>query len=82
MLNIECRVCVEDNGIGSDEKYLDRIFGPFQRLRGRGEYEGAGMGLSICKIAVERHKGSITAKSSPGRGSTVIVSLPLRMSDR
>lgn len=70
------RVVVEDNGIGFDEKYLDKIFQPLQRLHGRGEYEGIGMGLAICKKIVERHNGAITAKSTPGSGSIFIVMLP------
>lgn len=70
------RVMVEDNGIGFDEKYLDKIFQPFQRLHGRSEYEGIGMGLAICKKIVERHRGAITAKSTPESGSTFIVILP------
>ena len=69
---------VEDNGIGFDEKYLDRIFQPFQRLHGRSHYEGTGMGLAICRKIVERHGGTITAKSIPGKGSTFIVVLPLK----
>jgi two-component system, LuxR family, sensor kinase FixL len=69
-------ICVEDNGIGFDEKYLDRIFTPFQRLHGRNEYNGAGMGLAICKKIVERHGGTITAKSAEGKGSTFIFTLP------
>ncbi|MFZ0930325.1 MAG: PocR ligand-binding domain-containing protein [Syntrophobacteraceae bacterium] len=73
-----CRIYVEDNGIGFEEKYLDRIFSPFQRLHGRSEFSGTGMGLAICRKIVERHSGSITAKSSPGKGSTFIVALPLR----
>jgi PAS domain S-box-containing protein len=71
-----CRITVEDNGIGFDEKYVDRIFAPFQRLHGRSEFEGAGMGLAICKKIVERHDGSISAKSEPGKGSTFIIRLP------
>lgn len=69
---------VEDNGIGFEEKYLDKIFKPFQRLHGRSEYGGIGMGLAICKKVVDRHGGAITAKSAPGSGSTFMVSLPLK----
>lgn len=69
---------VEDNGIGFDEKYLERIFSPFQRLHGHSEYEGTGMGLSICRRIVERHEGTITAKSGVGQGATFIVVLPVR----
>jgi two-component system, LuxR family, sensor kinase FixL len=71
-------ICVEDNGIGFDEKYLDKIFVPFQRLHGRGAYGGVGMGLAICKKIVERHGGEITAKSEPGKGSAFIVTLPAK----
>ena len=67
---------VEDNGIGFNEKHLDRIFAPFQRLHGRDEYEGTGMGLAICQKIVERHGGSITARSEPGKGATFIITLP------
>lgn len=70
------RIFVEDDGIGFDEKYLDRIFTPFQRLHGRGTYEGTGIGLAICRKIVERHGGTITAKSIAGKGSTFIVTLP------
>jgi two-component system sensor kinase FixL len=73
-----CQITVEDNGIGFDEKYLDRIFNPFQRLHGRGQYEGSGIGLAICRRIVERHGGTITARSTPGQGSVFIVRLPLR----
>jgi PAS domain S-box-containing protein len=72
------RIFVEDNGVGFDEKYLDRIFVPFQRLHGRIEYEGVGMGLAICKKVLERHGGTITAKSAPGKGSTFIIDLPVK----
>jgi len=65
---------VEDNGSGFEEKYVDRIFMPFERLST--QCEGAGMGLAICKKIVERHGGTITAKSRPGKGSTFIIRLP------
>ena len=74
--NRHVRIAVEDNGIGFDEKYTDRIFSPFERLHGRNEYQGTGMGLAICKKIIDRHGGSITAKSSSGNGSTFIVTLP------
>ncbi len=73
----QCVFMVQDNGIGFEEKYLDRIFTIFQRLHGRHEYEGTGIGLAVCKKIVERHGGSITAKSNFGEGSTFVVSLPL-----
>lgn len=69
-------IAVTDNGIGFDEKYLDRIFQLFQRLHGRNQYAGSGIGLAICQKIVERHNGAITASSSPGKGSTFQVFLP------
>jgi PAS domain S-box-containing protein len=72
------QIFVEDNGIGFDEKYLDRIFNVFQRLHSRSEYEGTGMGLAICRKIVEHHGGSITAKSTLGQGTTFIVTLPIK----
>lgn len=73
-----CQIIVKDNGIGFDEKYLDRIFNVFQRLHGRTEYEGTGMGLAICRKIVERHQGSIIAKSEPGKGASFIVTLKIQ----
>lgn len=72
-----CRIYVEDNGIGFDEKYLDRIFTVFQRLHGRTEYEGSGVGLAVCRKIVERHNGHITATSNLGNGAKFIITLPL-----
>jgi PAS domain S-box-containing protein len=70
-------ILVVDNGIGFDEKYLDRIFTVFQRLHKKGEYEGTGVGLAICRKIVDRHNGTITARSSPGQGATFVVTLPV-----
>ncbi len=72
------QVAVQDNGIGFDEKHLEEIFGVFRRLHGRGEYEGTGIGLAICRKIVERHAGTITADSVPSEGSTFKVVLPCR----
>jgi two-component system, LuxR family, sensor kinase FixL len=69
---------VQDNGIGFDEKYLDKIFAVFQRLHNRQEYEGTGIGLAVCRRIVDRHGGSITARSKPGAGATFVVQLPAR----
>lgn len=69
-------ICVEDNGIGFDMKYHDRIFKPFQRLHGRTRYEGSGMGLAICQKIVAVHSGIFSAKSEPQVGSKFIVRLP------
>jgi PAS domain S-box-containing protein len=78
LLNGRSQIIVEDNGIGFDEKYLDRIFTIFQRLHARLEYEGTGVGLAVCRKIAERHGGTITAKSKPGEGSTFIVTLPVK----
>ena len=69
-------ITVQDNGIGFDEKYLVKLFAPFQRLHGRTEYEGTGIGLAICKKIVDRHGGTITARSVPGEGTRFIATLP------
>src|SRR5690606_27704321 len=66
----------EDNGIGFDEKYLEKIFNIFQRLEGQ-KYKGSGIGLAICRKIAIRHRGPITATSKPGVGSTFIVKLAL-----
>ncbi len=71
------RLSFKDNGIGFDLKYLDRIFTIFQRLHGRDEFEGTGIGLAVCRRIAERHSGEITAVSEPGKGAEFIVTLPI-----
>lgn len=72
------RLCIEDNGIGFKEEYQTVIFDIFQRLHTRREFPGTGIGLSICKKIVERHRGSLTADGSPGKGARFTVTFPLR----
>jgi light-regulated signal transduction histidine kinase (bacteriophytochrome) len=67
---------VSDNGIGFDEKYVDRIFSVFQRLHDRSSYEGTGIGLAVCRKIAERYNGTIKATSNKGEGSTFIVRIP------
>ncbi len=69
-------IVVEDEGIGFDEKYLDRIFQPFRRLHRQEEFEGSGMGLAVCEKIVTLHRGMITAESEKDRGSRFIIVLP------
>ncbi|WP_051054188.1 sensor histidine kinase [Fibrella aestuarina] len=71
-------ISITDNGIGFDEKYLNRIFVVFQRLHGKNRYPGTGIGLAICQKIVDNHGGAITATSAPGQGSTFTVYLPAR----
>jgi two-component system, LuxR family, sensor kinase FixL len=72
-----CRIVVEDNGIGFEQKYHERIFGVFQRLHPRDVFEGMGIGLALCRKIVERHHGTITARSIPGQGSVFEILLPV-----
>jgi len=70
------KIDVKDNGIGFDQKYADRIFQLFQRLHGRSEYSGTGIGLAICEKVAVNHGGSISVISQPDQGSTFSVFLP------
>ena len=72
------RIHVCDNGIGLDESYIDKIFVIFQRLHGRTQYEGTGIGLAIVKKIVEKHNGLIGVKSHEGEGATFTIVLPLK----
>lgn len=75
------RIYVKDNGIGFEEKYLDRIFAVFQRLHGRDAYEGTGIGLAVCRKIAERHNGTIIATSKHGEGSTFTITLPVEQDE-
>lgn len=70
------QISVRDNGIGFDDKYIDRIFQVFQRLHGKNEFPGTGIGLAICERVVANHGGDITAVSTPGQGAAFIIYLP------
>ncbi|MES2513212.1 MAG: response regulator [Bacteroidota bacterium] len=72
-----CRIHFSDNGIGFDEKFLDRIFVIFQRLHTRDTYEGTGIGLAITKKIIDKHNGSISAKSKLNEGATFTMILPV-----
>ncbi|WP_373533356.1 PAS domain S-box protein [Vampirovibrio sp.] len=72
-----CQIRVKDEGIGFDEKHLDRIFTIFDRLHGEHEYSGTGMGLAIVQKIVNRHHGEVTAQSKPEAGATFVVTLPV-----
>lgn len=72
-----CHIVVTDNGIGFDPQYNDKIFQLFQRLHGRAEYAGTGIGLAIVKKIVDNHKGFITAQGNPGAGARFDIYLPV-----
>lgn len=73
-----CRINIEDNGIGFDQAYAERIFLIFQRLHGVSEYSGTGIGLAICKKIVDSHHGYIMAYGDPLKGASFVIILPLK----
>lgn len=73
-----CCVAIEDNGVGFDEKYAQKIFQVFVRLGGGNGCKGTGMGLAICRKIIEKHCGTIAANSAPGKGATFTITLPIR----
>jgi light-regulated signal transduction histidine kinase (bacteriophytochrome) len=76
-----CIITVADNGIGFNDEHHEKIFRMFERLHGRAEYAGSGIGLAICRKIVERHGGTIAATSSAGGGATFTVTLPVTQSE-
>jgi signal transduction histidine kinase len=70
------QIDIKDNGIGFEQKYADKIFTVFQRLHGRGEFEGSGVGLAVVRRIVERHQGEVWVTSTPGVGTTFHIVLP------
>jgi hypothetical protein len=77
-----CKINVADNGIGFEQEYASRIFQVFQRLHGKSEYPGSGIGLAICKKIVEFHNGIIYAESAPEAGATFSFILPLQQKQK
>ena len=71
-----CKLTITDNGIGFEPQYKEKIFGLFQRLHGRNEYSGAGLGLAICRKIAKNHNGFITAESEPGKGTSIHIFYP------
>jgi signal transduction histidine kinase len=69
---------IEDNGIGFDARYADKIFDLFQRLHDKANYSGTGIGLAICRKVMQNHKGFITAHGEPGKGATFTVYFPVQ----
>lgn len=77
------QIVVQDNGIGFDTAYAEKVFMPFQRLVNKKDYKGTGIGLAVCRRIVERHEGTITAESEPGVGTKITIIFPdSQMSER
>ena len=72
-----CRIYIQDNGIGFDQQYAEQIFDMFRRLHVHSEFEGTGIGLTLCKKIVEKHNGFISVQSKVNKGSIFIISLPV-----
>jgi len=72
------RIMVADNGIGFNDVYAEKIFKMFERLHGKGEYKGSGIGLAICRKIAERHGGTIAATGAMGKGATFTITLPVK----
>jgi signal transduction histidine kinase len=75
-----CRIFIEDNGLGFDQQYAEQIFHMFRRLHSHAQYEGAGIGLALCKRIMDKHHGYISARGKVNEGATFILSLPLEPS--
>jgi len=72
------RISVTDNGIGFEARHAERIFGMFERLHGREEFDGTGVGLATCRKIVEHHSGTLTAWGEPDAGAVFTIVLPIR----
>jgi signal transduction histidine kinase len=78
----ECvQIIIEDNGIGFDQEYAQKIFKTFTRLNAKDKYEGTGLGLSLCQKIVQRHNGIIYAKAMLNEGATFTITLPLKQNN-
>ena len=75
-------ITVKDNGIGFEQEFSEKIFETFLRLNSKDQFEGTGLGLSLCKRIAERHGGTIQAFSEPDMGSSFVIHLPLKQKTR
>jgi PAS domain S-box-containing protein len=75
------QLMVRDNGIGFEEGWAERIFEPFQRLVGPGDFDGSGVGLALCRKIVENHHGAISVSSKQGQGTSFFITLPVKQTD-